>query len=215
MAAGLILFITLLQSFYQRTYRDDLTGIPGRLAYEEAIAQLGKRFSVAIISIDQLTQYANTHGKPVSEQILKMVAPRVLAACSDGQVFRTTGEDLTVLFPGKSTTETLVTLEVVRKTIGGISLLLRGRDRVWEKERESQKTGPRDQALPVTLSIGVAEKIDDSATLTLVIKSAYRGLYEAKGIGGNVVKRGLDTVIPVRRSHAGSGRVIPSGDYGT
>jgi diguanylate cyclase (GGDEF)-like protein len=215
MAAGLILFVTLLQSFYQRTYRDELTGIPGRLAYDEAIAQLGKRFSVAIISIDQLTQYANIHGKPVSEQILKLVAPRVLAACSDGQVFRTTGEDLTVLFPGKSTTETLGTLEAVRKTIGAISLLLRGRDRVWEKEREAQKTGSRDQALPVTLSIGVAEKVDDSATLTLVIKSAYRGLYEAKGIGGNVVKRGLEAVAPARRSHAGSGRIVPSGDYGT
>src|SRR5205807_4580618 len=59
MTGGLILFVTLLQSFYQRTYRDELTGIPGRLAYEEAVGQLGKRFSVAVISIDQLTQYAN------------------------------------------------------------------------------------------------------------------------------------------------------------
>src|SRR6185503_15440082 len=73
MAAGLILFVTLLQSSYQRTYRDELTGIPGRLAYEEAIRQLGKQFSIAVISIDQLTHYANTHGKPVSEQILRLV----------------------------------------------------------------------------------------------------------------------------------------------
>jgi len=215
MAAGLILFVTLLQSFYQRTYRDELTGIPGRLAYDEAITQLGKRFSVAVISIDQLTQYANIHGKSVSEQILKLVAPRVQTACADGQVFRTTGEDLTVLFPGKSTTETLGTLETVRKTIGAISVLLRGRDRVWEKEREAQKTGSRDQALPVTLSIGVAERVDDSATLTLVIKSAYRGLYEAKGVGGNVVKRGLETVVPARRSQTGSGRIVPSGEHGS
>jgi len=43
MTAGLILFVTLLQSFYQRTYRDELTGIPGRLAYDEAIRQLGKK----------------------------------------------------------------------------------------------------------------------------------------------------------------------------
>ena len=83
MAAGLILFATLLQSFYQQTYRDELTGIPGRLAYDEAIGQLGKRFSVAVIGIDQLTQYANTHGKPVSEQILKRFAPRVQAACAE------------------------------------------------------------------------------------------------------------------------------------
>ena len=215
MAAGLILFVTLLQSFHQRTYRDELTGIPGRLAYDEAIGQLGKRFSLAVISIDQLTQYANIHGKSVSEQILKLVAPRVQAACADGQIFRTTGEELTLLFPGKSTTETLGTLETVRKTTEAIGLFLRGRDRVWEMQRGIKKAGPRDRELPVTLSIGVAEKLSDSTTLSLVIKSAYRALYEAKGSGGNVVKRGDVTIDPARRSHAGSGRIVPSGEYGT
>jgi diguanylate cyclase (GGDEF)-like protein len=214
MAAGLILFVTLFQSFYQRTYRDELTGIPGRLAYDEAIRQLGKRFSVAVIGIDQLSQYANTHGKPVSEQILKLVAPRVQTACAEGQVFRTTGEELTVLFPGKSATETLVTLETVRKTIEAIGLFLRGRDRVWENQRGTRKAGSSDRSLPITLSIGVGEKLGDSATLSLVIKSAYRALYEAKGTGGNVVKRGLVEMEPARRSHAGSGRIVASGEYG-
>lgn len=215
MATGLILFVTLLQSFHQRTYRDELTGIPGRLAYDEAIGQLGKRFSVAVIGIDQLAQYANTHGKPVSEQILKRVAPRIHAACADGQVFRTTGEELTVLFPGKSVTETLSTLETVRKTIEAIGLFLRGRDRVWEAQRGIKKAGLRDRALLITLSIGVGEKLSDSATLSLVIKSAYHALYEAKGIGGNVVKRGPVASAPARRSHAGSGRIVASGEYGT
>ena len=169
---------------------------------------------VAVISIDQLTQYANVHGKSVSEQILKRAAPRIQAACSDGQIFRTTGEELTVLFPGKSTTETLSTLETVRKTIEAICLFLRERDRVWE-QRGTKKVGSRDRALPITLSIGVAEKLSDSATLTLVIKSAYRALYEAKGIGGNVVKRGVVAIDPERRSHTGSGRIIASGEYGT
>jgi diguanylate cyclase (GGDEF)-like protein len=215
MAAGLILFVTLLQSFYQRTYRDELTGIPGRLAYDEAIGQLGKRFSLAVISVDQLSQYANIHGKPVSDQILKRVAPRVQAACAEGQVFRTTGEELTVLFPGKSATETLMTLESVRKTIEAIGLFLRGRDQVWEKQRGLIKAGSRDRALPITLSIGVAEKLSENATLSLVIKSAYRALYEAKGIGGNVVKRGLVVIDSPRRSHARSGRIVASGEYGT
>ena len=215
MAAGLILFVTLLQSFYQRTYRDELTSIPGRLAYEEAIRQLGKRFSVAVIGIDQLTQYANIHGKSVSDQILKRAAPRIQAACSDGQIFRTTGEEFTVLFPGRSTTETLSTLETVRKTVEAIGLFLRGRDRVWETQRGTKKAGSRDRALPITLSIGVAEKLSDSATLSLVIKSAYRALYEAKGIGGNVVKRGLEAVARARRSQSETGRIVPSGEYET
>ena len=212
MTAGLIFFVTLLQSFYRQTYRDELTGIPGRLAYDEAIGQLGKRFSVAIIGIDQLTQYANVHGKPVSEQILKLAAPRIQAACSDGQIFRTTGEEFTVLFPGKSAIDTMGTLDIVRKSVEAIGLFLRGRDRVWE-QRGIQEAGSRDRALPITLSIGVGEKLTDSATLTLVIKSAYRGLYEAKGIGGNVVKRGLQAVVPARRSQSETGRIVASGEY--
>jgi diguanylate cyclase (GGDEF)-like protein len=214
MAAGLVLFVTSLQSFYQQTYRDELTGIPGRLAYDEAIGQLGNRFSIAIIGIDQLTQYANTHGKSVSEQILKLTAPRIQAACSDGQIFHTTGEEFTVLFPGKSVTNTMGTLDTVRKSVETIGLFLRGRDRVLE-QRGTKEAGSRDRALPITLSIGVAEKMNDSATLTLVIKSAYRGLYEAKGIGGNVVKRGLEAVVPARRSQSGSGRIVASGEYET
>ncbi len=214
MTAGLIFFVTLLQSFYRQTYRDELTGIPGRLAYDEAIGQLGKRFSVAIIGIDQLTQYANVHGKPVSEQILKLAAPRIQAACSDGQIFRTTGEEFTVLFPGKSAIDTMGTLDIVRKSVEAIGLFLRGRDRVWE-QRGIQEAGSRDRALPITLSIGVGEKLTDSATLTLVIKSAYRGLYEAKGIGGNVVKRGLQAVVPARRSQSGTGRTVASGEHQT
>jgi diguanylate cyclase (GGDEF)-like protein len=215
MAAGLILFVTLLQSFYQRTYRDELTGIPGHLAYEEAVGQLGKRFSLAVIGIDQLTQYANVHGKSVSEQILKRAAPKILAACSDGQTFRTTGEEFTVLFPGKSATEALGTLDTVRKSVEAIDLFLRGRDRVWEKQRGAKETGSRDRPLPITLSIGVAEKLHESATLTLVIKSAYRGLYEAKGSGGNVVKRGLEVIAHERRSQSEIGRIVESGEYGT
>jgi diguanylate cyclase (GGDEF)-like protein len=215
MAAGLILFATLLQSCHRQTYRDELTGIPGRLAYDEAIGQLGKQYSLAIIGIDQLTQYANVHGKSVSQQVFKLIAPRVLAACSGGQVFRTTGEDLTVLFPGKSNTEALSSLDAIRKSIEALSLFLRGRDRVWEKERETQKAGPRDQPLPVTLSIGVAEKVNDITTLTLVIKTAYRALYEAKGAGGNVVKRGVEAAVPARRYPTGTGRVSSMSEYGT
>jgi diguanylate cyclase (GGDEF)-like protein len=172
---------------------------------------LGRTFSIAVIGIDQLKQYANTHGKPVGEQILKLMAPKIVASCEDGKVFRTSGEELTVIFNGLSTTETLVALEALRKMVNATHLLLRGQDFVWEDQRGTKKAGSRDQDLPITLSIGVAEKVTDAATLSLVIKSAYRALYEAKGAGGNVVKRGLVVPEPVRRSYGQSRRMAESG----
>jgi diguanylate cyclase (GGDEF)-like protein len=212
-AAGLILFVTLVQSSYQRTYRDDLTGIAGRVAYEEATAQLGKNFVIAVLAIDQLKSYAGTHGKTVVEQILKLVAPKVQSACQGGHVFRVSGEELTLLFHNQSSMEALVVLNNVRKVIESTSLFLRGRDRVWEDSRGTKSPGPKDRELPITVSIGVADKSAEEASLSLVIKSAYRALYEAKTGGGNVVKRGTVTIQPVRRNYGNSGRIIPSGEY--
>ena len=210
--AGLILFVSLIQSSYQRTYRDDLTGIAGRLAYEEATAQAGKQFALAVLSIDQLKAYANTHGKSVAEQILKLVAPKVQANCQGGRVFRISGEELTLLFTNQSAVETLVALEQVRKAVETVALYLRGRDRVWEDRRGTRSPGSKDRELPLSVSIGVAGKSEESATLNLVIKSAYRALYDAKAAGGNVVKRGV-VVAPIRRPNGPSGRIIATEEY--
>ena len=187
--AGLILFATLIQASYQRTYRDELTGIPGRLAYEEAISRLRRGYSVAIIGIDQLKQHTNNHGKAVGEQILKVIAPKIQTACTGGQVFRISGEELTLLFPDSSATESLSRLEQLRKLVEATALYLSKRDRVWEDTSGTHKGGTSDRELPVTLSIGVAEHTGDHCSLSLVTKAAYRALYDAKGAGGNVVKR--------------------------
>ncbi len=212
-AAGLILFVALIQSCYQRTYRDDLTGIAGRVAYQEATSQLGKRFAVAVLSIDQLKAYGNAHGKAVAEQILKSAAPKVQAACQRGHVFRVSGEELTMLFSDQTALDALVALDNVRKTVGQMSLFLRGRDRVWEDSRGTSRPGGRDRELPVTVSIGVADSSPDSESFGAVIKSAYRALYEAKAAGGNVVKRGIVSPEPLRRAQSTAGRIIPSGEY--
>lgn len=212
-AAGLIMMLTLVQATHQRMYRDELTGIPGRLAYQEAIGGLGKRYAIAVLGVDQLKGYAGSHGRLVAEQVLKIVAPRLQAACRDGRVFRVSGEEFTVLFPGRSVTETIVALDMVRKAAERVSLYLRGRDRVWEDSRGTKSFGPRDQALPVTVSIGVAETTVGESTLEGVVKSAYRALYEAKGSGGNVVKRAVVVSEPSRRSYGGTGRIIASGEY--
>ena len=203
--AGLILFLSLVQASYQQTYRDELTGVPGRLAYEEATAQLGRHFAIAVLAVDQLKAYAGTHGKPVVEQVLKLVAPRVQAACHSGRVFRVSGEELTLLFH-HSALEALVELEHIRKSVESTSLWLRDTRRVWEHTRSAISPSRKDQALPVTASIGVADTSSDGATLDVVIRAAYRALYEAKAGGGNTVKRGVVIGESKRRSstHAAS-----------
>ena len=211
--AGLILFVSLVQASYQQTYRDELTGIPGRVAYEEATAQLGKHFTIAVLAIDQLKGYAGAYGKSVVEQILKLVAPKIRATCQTGRVFRVSGEELTVLFHYESALEALVELESIRKKIESISLCLRDGHRVWENSRGTTSLGRKDQALPITASIGVADTASEGTTQSLVIKAAYRALYEAKAGGGNVVKRGAITAQSFRRSYRQSAGIVTTSEY--
>jgi hypothetical protein len=65
----------------------------------------------------------------------------------------------------------------------------------------------------VTASIGVADSAAEGATLNVVIKAAYRALYEAKTGGGNVVKRGATTVGSFRRSYNPAISVSTGTDY--
>jgi diguanylate cyclase (GGDEF)-like protein len=206
-AAGLILFLTLVQASHQRTYRDELTGVPGKLAYEEAVAGLGKNYVLAIVGIDQLKQYGNQHGKPVSEQLLRLIAPKVMAAAGSGKVYRLSGEEFTILFPRKTATETLVTLEGIRKAVEEATIYLRGHDRVWEGGTSS-RAGSDDEELVVTASIGLTEAGDAKSSLGLVTKAAYKALYEGKGEGGNLVKRGTLTPELRKPAHPEAGRIV-------
>lgn len=208
-AAGLILFVTLMQASHQQSYRDDLTGVPGKLAYDEAVAGLGKKYVMAVVGIDQLKQYGNQHGKLVSEQVLCLVAAKIVAAAGAGKVYRLAGEEFTVLFPRKAATETLVDLGAIRKAVEATTLYLRGRDVV----REGMGTKSKDQALTVTVSIGLTEAGGAKSSLDLITKSAYRALYEAKGEGGNRVKRGAISADVQKTAPAGTGHIVAYSEY--
>lgn len=212
-AAGLILFVSMTQSAYQRTYRDELTGIDGRLAYEEAVAQIGRQFAVAILSIDQLSTYRGTHGNDVAEQILKILAPKMRAVCKRGRVFRVSGEDLTILFKHHTATETIAELELMRKTIETTDLVIRNKVRVYERVRKTPLRQGVDEQFSATAAIGVAETSANSEAFTSVTKRAYRALYDAKTAGGNVVKRGVVSEEIPKRLRQERGPTAISAEY--
>ncbi|MBM4126710.1 MAG: GGDEF domain-containing protein [Nitrospira sp.] len=211
-AAGLTLFVALLLAAHQESYRDELTGIPGKLAYDQTVAGLGRQYVLAVVGIDQLKQYGNQHGKAVSEQMLQLIAPKILASAGGGKVHRLAGEEFTVLYPRKSTTATLVNLEAMRKIVADAELYVRGRERVWEREATA-RTKASDVALPATVSIGVAEPGEARPSLALVTKAAYRALYEAKGEGGNRVKRGTVSAEISKATPDPAGRIVTYSEF--
>jgi diguanylate cyclase (GGDEF)-like protein len=211
--AGLTLFLTLVQSSYRQAYCDPLTGISGKPAYEEATAALGRQYVIAVVGIDQFKQYSNQYGKVVGEQLLCVFAPKVAAGSGSGRVFRLGGEEFIILFSGKTPRETLGSLETIRKSIESSVCFLRRRHHVWMGAALAEG-GPHDDAITVTVSVGVAGSVGKHDTPALVAKSAYRTLYEAKGEGGNQVKR--DTISTGARRPAANtgGRIVAYSELG-
>jgi GGDEF domain-containing protein len=117
-----------------------------------------------------------------------------------------------VLFPRKTATATLVDLGAVRKAVEEADLYLGGRDRVWEGGGVLFKTS-RNERLPVTASIGLAEAGGAQSSFTLVTKAAYRALYEAKGEGGNRVKRGTVSDDALKTVPSATGQIVAYSDF--
>lgn len=189
---GLILVVSLLETSYRMAYFDELTELPGRRALNEQLLRLGKRYSVALVDIDHFKKCNDTYGHDIGDQVLRMVASKLRGVSGGGKAYRYGGEEFAVLFRGKSLKEVRPTLEALRETIEATPFILRGRRRPRAKPTEqtpSPGAGRKARKyVSVTVSIGVAERVDPKEDPRDVIKAADEALYRAKGAGRNRVK---------------------------
>lgn len=188
-AAGLILVIAIVQDSHNMAFRDDLTKLPSRRALNELLPCLGKQYSIAMIDVDHFKSFNDTYGHDVGDQVLRMIASRMMRVTGRGRPFRYGGEEFTVIFPGKGVKEAGPHLERLREDISGYELCLRDSDRPKDDERGKTRRSSRrpERNVSVTVSIGVAESGDRFPTPEEVIKAADVALYKAKGKGRNMV----------------------------
>lgn len=182
------LFVLYLQSNFQVTYLDALTGIPGRRALEDDLSALGRKYCIAMLDVDHFKQFNDTHGHDVGDQVLKMVASKVARVEGGGKAFRYGGEEFTIVFRRKSAAEAFVYLEAVRVAIEHYALTLRGQERASNRKAGKALRGQgKTAAVPtvsVTISIGVADRQPGQSPAE-VIKAADALLYQAKKAGRN------------------------------
>lgn len=179
--AGLILIVDAYAEIYRSTYYDELTGMGGQVALDQALYNLGNRYAVALIDIDRMKQVNATHGYPAGDQILRLVASKVAAASVDGKFFRDDGHRFVGIFSGKAAAEVAPSLEELRKTVAASSVTLKARRRLFRKPKTPEPVS-------VTISVGMAERDERRTTPEQVVKSAEVALARAKSLGGNQVK---------------------------
>ena len=193
-AGPLIITLSVLRDSYNMAFRDDLTGMPSRRALNENLHGLGRRYTVAMLDVDHFKRFNDTYGHDVGDQVLKMVAQKMMNVGGGGKAYRYGGEEFTILFPGRQADDALPHLEKLRKTIAEYRLALRSGERPKDqrqgKGQRGNRAGSGDSAYAsVTVSIGVAESCKEKKTAAEVMKAADKALYKAKNKGRNQVSR--------------------------
>lgn len=215
-AAACILATSIIENSYLLAYHDELTTLPSRRAFNDAILRLQEPYSIAVVDIDHFKRFNDTYGHDTGDQVLRLVASNLARVTGGGQAYRCGGEEFSILFPGKTTSEVVDHLEQLRATIetsefrmrsGDRRQVPRGPDRRNERTprgrarkghaiRQLAQERDRDTALSVTVSIGVATSTKGKPYPDLVQQAADKALYRAKANGRNRV----ETASPARRS---------------
>jgi len=205
-AAALTLTGAIVETSYLLAYHDELTTLPSRRAFHDALLRLQSPYSIAMVDIDHFKRCNDTYGHDTGDQVLRMIASRLARVTGGGQAYRCGGEEFAILFPGKTTSDVLEHLEKLRSDIEASTLRLRGPERRQEArgpDRRNQRGRGRGQAgrvirelaraapsneLSVTASIGVATSKRDNPSAEEVVQAADKALYRAKTGGRNRIE---------------------------
>ena len=186
--AGLILAASVIETSHSLAFQDELTGLPARRAMNEALLKLGNHYSVAMVDIDRFKRLNDRYGHDAGDQALRMVASLLSKMSGAGKAFRYGGEEFTVIFPGKGVQEALPHLEKFREGVKSHGFVIRGRNRPRTRPATPKPSKAPPRKVPVTVSIGVAQRDGRRPTPQQVIKAADKALYRAKRAGRNRVR---------------------------
>ena len=204
--AGLLLVTSIVETSYVLAYHDELTSLPARRAFNEALLRLEAPYSIAVVDIDHFKKFNDTYGHDTGDQVLRLVAASLARVTAGGQAFRVGGEEFSILFPGKSVKEIVPHLESLRTLIEESRFRVRNTPERRSAPRgagrriEDKKSAARRNrfsnliaehplgGLSVTVSIGLAEPGPKTQEVEQVIQAADKALYRAKKAGRNRVE---------------------------
>lgn len=191
--AGLILVISVIENIYLEGFRDELTDLPTSQVLIGNLSKLKTGYTVAMIEIDHFKKLKDNHGRKVSKQIIRIVGSK-LASATGGMPFRYGDAVFFVVFPEMFVQETMSRLEILRVTIKESAFILPSRKHSHKKLKKLKGLKMQPNKIPLSVSIGVAERIDLDISPLQVIKSAEESLYFARKEGRDRISTGSGSV---------------------
>jgi diguanylate cyclase (GGDEF)-like protein len=141
--AALILISSIIENSYLLAYHDELTTLPARRAFNDALLRLEEPYAVAVVDIDHFKRFNDTYGHETGDQVLRLVAAKLAGVTGGGRAYRVGGEEFSILFPGKSVKDALPHLELLRSVIEASRFHVRGGQ---ERRSSSESQQPGSQS---------------------------------------------------------------------
>jgi diguanylate cyclase (GGDEF)-like protein len=162
----------------QAALTDPLTALPNRRYAMERLdqewsASLRNRrtFSVMMVDIDRFKAVNDAHGHEAGDQVLRQVAITLRkAARSEDVICRLGGEEFLVISPDTQLAPVMRLAERLRQAICAVPMMVGALH------------------YPLSVSIGVAERLPSMVHFDELLKAADVVLYRAKRAGGNCVQ---------------------------
>ncbi len=130
----------------------------------------GQPLSVLFVDLDRFKLINDRHGHAAGDQCLRAVAGALAGALEEGDIFgRYGGEEFVVILPGRTGAAARQVGERLRAAV------------------ERQVTDWEGQPLRLTVSVGVATRLDGDRSPQALIERADKALYAAKRAGRNCV----------------------------
>jgi diguanylate cyclase (GGDEF)-like protein len=209
--AACILAFSIIENSYLLAYHDELTSLPSRRAFNDALLRLQHPYSIAVVDIDHFKRFNDTYGHDTGDQVLRLVAASLARVTGGGQAYRCGGEEFTILFPGKTSVEVVDHLEQLRVKVEASEFRQRSGDRRQvprgpdrrnlSRSKQRTRVRPRkadairslaeeksEASLSVTVSMGVVSSTKEKPNAELVLQAADQALYRAKANGRNRVE---------------------------
>ncbi|WP_433897197.1 diguanylate cyclase [Stenotrophomonas geniculata] len=189
-AALLLMLGAMLQESFHMAFRDELTGLPGRRAFNETLQRARGTYSIAMVDVDHFKSFNDTHGHDTGDDVLRLVASRLARVGDGGRAFRYGGEEFAVVFLGQPADACMDAVEALRQSIEDTRMQLRDRStrsRDDDAGRQQRGRGGSGPVVQVTVSIGLADSLVDPRPAA-VVKAADRALYAAKDGGRNQIR---------------------------
>lgn len=166
-----------MQETQKQAYRDVLTGIPNRQAYEERIAEelarcrrYNSKLCMIVWDVDKFKAVNDDYGHAAGDRVLKVVAETLQAHIRETDFLaRFGGEEFVLLLPETEREAARQVADKLRSTI------------------EDTPFHFRDSRVPVTISGGIAE-LQKEENANQLFERADQSLYKAKQNGRNRIE---------------------------